>query len=138
MGILVGNRSVFFSSIYNKGATFINLEVSEGISTNQLKGGVSRVTGFDVKDIDSEIIDGELILKMDLLDTQMISTMEKTLISEFGNDLELRGYSNFGKATTYPSFYIVCIVILAVMILSIYMIIKNMRLLRDCKDSIKS
>ena len=127
MNFLVVNRSILFNDLYRNGGSLIELKVAQGVNIDEIKNNISNITNIDTENIKIENDDGNLKIRLGLLESHVIKSIENSLISEFGNDVEIRGYTRIGKANNYIGLYIVYVVVIISLILSIYIISRNIK-----------
>jgi hypothetical protein len=125
LNFVVTNRGVLLSDMSRNGGTIISLNVKKNVNVDEVKASVSNSTNINSKNIDVENTNGNLRIKMDLLESDVINSAEKSLISEFGSDVQMTGYSIIEKPDKSIVLYIVYVLVIISFLLSIYIISKN-------------
>jgi len=100
-------RNILFSNIYSDGETIIHL-----IGVNEADGDIIKAIIVDnakvnPKNIHLENVNGEVDVNFDLVELDVINTIENDLKNEFGDSIEITGYESFGKTTKAAGLYVV-------------------------------
>ncbi|MEA1975267.1 MAG: hypothetical protein U9N10_06860 [Bacillota bacterium] len=122
---VVTNRGILLSDISRNGGTIISLKVTNNVKIDEVKASVSKSTNINSKNIKIENTNGDLRIKLALLEPYVIDSAEKLLISKFGSDVQMTGYSIIGKPDKSVVLYIVYVLVIISFLLSIYIISKN-------------
>jgi len=125
LNFVVTNRGILLSDISRNGGTIISLKVTNNVNVDEVKASVSNSTNINSKNIKIENANGDLRIKLDLLESDVIDSAEKSLMSEFGSDVQMTGYSIIGKPDKSIVLYIVYVLVIISFLLSIYIISKN-------------
>ena len=125
LNFVVTNRGILLSDISRNGGTIISLKVTDNVNIDEIKANVSNSTNINSKNIKIENTNGDLRIKLDLLESDVIDSAEKSLMSAFGSDVQMTGYSIIGKPDKSIILYIVYVLVIISFLLSIYIISKN-------------
>ena len=125
LNFVVTNRGILLSDLSRNGGTIIILKVTDNVDVDEIKASISKSTNINSKNIKTENTNGDLRIKLELLESDVIDSAEKSLISEFGSDVQVKGYSIIEKPDKSIVLYIVYVLIIISFLLSIYIISKS-------------
>jgi hypothetical protein len=128
-------RNILFSNVYSDGETIIHLIGVNDADADAIKAIIVDNANVNPNNIQIKNVNGEVDINFDLVELDVIDTIENDLKNEFGDSLEITGYESFGKTTKAAGLYIVYILIAIAFLMSISMITFSIVLISKDKSN---
>ena len=122
---IVLNCNLFFGSINNNGATHIELNYSDQPNVYEIKAFISKNTDMKEDSIDVDHSNGKMNIKFDVVEMEVVDSIELMMNEEFGDSVRIISTSIIGKPTRTFAYYVIVIVTMALFLISVVIIIKN-------------
>lgn len=122
---IVLNSNLFFGSINNNGATRIELNYSDQPNVDEIKAIISKNTDMKEDSIDVDHSNGKMNIKFDVVEMEVVDSIELMMNEEFGDSVRIISTSIIGKPTRTFAYYVIVIVTMALFLINVVIIIKN-------------
>ena len=127
VNFVVKNRTVLFYDLYGNGSTIIELEVASEGDMDRIKEIIHMESNVSVESKKIENKNDVQIIRTEYIDQSILPHIERSLESQFGDQVKILGSMSMGKPTRSFAAYATYLAILLSFVLSLFMIIKNMK-----------
>lgn len=127
VNFVVTNRTVLFYDLYGNGSTIIELEVASEVDMDRIKEIIHVESNVSVESMKIENKNDVQIIRTEYIDQSILPHIGRSLKSQFGDQVKILGSMSMGKSTRSFATYATYLAILLSFVLSLLMIIRNVK-----------
>ena len=124
---LVAIGGQIFNDSFRNGQTIIHLEILDEVNKDEIKEVVASSINIGKSGIKVEDGEGDLVIRMDLIEENDILLIETSLLTEYGREVKIIRHSAIGKSreSNILGLVLTYILLFLILLLSIRIVYRN-------------